>query len=135
MAYSRKTDESIWYVFWTATGPSNEFKLPTQKLKDQQLLCIHDTPSYLVTYGELKKNFKRKVKEIEEFYFHDYLIEGQAVPAKKPTFKQMCELRRHLLTFISDVDEHFKWKKFFRNEWYSPFVFKYIRRYKLSKNE
>jgi len=112
MAYSRWSKDSIWYCFWSAVGPDNEFKLPTKKLKDGQVFEICDDPSMYITYGELKKDFKGRVKEIEKFYTNNY--------PKKPTFQQMGEMRKYLLEFIWDIDDHFKWNKFFLYEWYYP---------------
>lgn len=132
MSYSRWSN-STWYTFWTSWGPDSTFKLPTKKLKDSQCFEICDFPSYIVTYGELKANFKGKVKEIERFYSQPHTTPNWRSPwnpdmepqeivwtAKNPTFEEMCELRRYLLEFISDVDEHFKWNKFFLFEWYYP---------------
>lgn len=113
MAYSRWSKDSVWYCFWSATfGTDCEFKLPTKKLKDLQVFEICDDPSMYITYGELKKDFKGIVKEIEKFYTNGH--------PKAPTFQQMTEMRGYLLRFIWDVDEHFRWKTFFLYEWYYP---------------
>lgn len=148
MAYSR-FGNSVWYTFWSAIGEDSKFKLPTQRLKDSQVFEICDFPSFHVTYGELKKDFKGKVKEIERFYSQSHTTpnwrspwnpdnESEEIvwPAKNPTFEQMVELRKYLLQFIYDVDAHFKWKEFFLHEWYYPIrneiVFT-IRRWKKKK--
>lgn len=123
MAYSRWS-HSIWYTFWSAAGPDNTFKLPTKKLKDKQVFEICDYSPFYVTYGELKKDFKSKVKEIEQFYSkqHTSKINQEIITwnAKNPTFEQMVEIRKYLLEFIADVDNHFKWNNFFSHEWYYP---------------
>lgn len=124
MAYSRWGKDSIWYCFWSAIGPNNEFKWPTKKLKDAQVFEVCGFPSARVTYGELKRDFKACVKHIKEIYSKSSELEREdnTVDWKplNPTFQQMTEMRKYLLEFISDVDEHFKWNKFFIHEWYYP---------------
>lgn len=116
MAYSRWNKNSVWYCFWSAWGPDGTYKWPTKKLKDQQVFEICDFPSYHVTYGELKRDFKSVVKEIEKLYSQS----NGEYHSKKVTFEQMTEMRGYLLRFMSDVDEHFEWKTFFLYEWYYP---------------
>lgn len=124
MSYSRWSKDSVWYCFWSALGPTNQYKWPSKKLKDAQVFEVCGFPSALVTYGELKKDFKACVKYIEETYTksdelgrEDNTIEWKT---KKPTFQQMTQMRRYLLEFISDVDDHFKLGNFLTHEWYYP---------------
>jgi hypothetical protein len=132
MAYSRFSN-STWYTFWFAS--EMEFKLPTKKLKNQQVFEICDCPSYYVTYEELKtKDWRTIIKEIKRYYkrphqgqiFVDFDIDGEAVYkphtylAKNPTAQELNELVEYFKAFVEDVDDHFKFWNFIKYEWYYP---------------
>ena len=122
MAYSRFSN-STWYTFWRCVE-STEFKLPTKKLKNQQVFEICDFPSYCVTYEELTSNgLFETLDDIKKFYSrdHSYGVDPDSVyKAKNPTNEEMQELGVYLIKFVEDVDDHFKWINFFKYEWYYP---------------
>jgi hypothetical protein len=132
MAYSRWSN-SIWYSFWVSTNL--KYKLPTQKLKDEQLFEICDFPSYYVSYGSIKsEGIDEVLKKIKEFYSKDHngsifdkYVDGKLTykettfDAKNNTDEEIEELKDYLTQFINDVDKHFKWNNFFYYEWYLPF--------------
>lgn len=149
MAYSRFSN-SIWYTFWRV-DEDLEFKLPTKKLKNQQVFEICDFPSYGITYEELKtKDWRTIIKEIKRYYkrphqgqiFDNFDIDGEAVykphtyPTKNPTAKELNELVDYFKAFVEDVDDHFKFWNFIRYEWYYPIrnkVIFYVNRKIFSK--
>lgn len=110
MSYSRWGKDSVWYTFWDGgSSTSTYFKLPTKKLMYEQYFEICDLPnSYHVSYGELKeKGIKKVVKEIQVFF------------ADKPTqFRDYTKMRWMLVEFMTDVENDFKWKNFFMDNWY-----------------
>ena len=148
MAYSRFST-STWYTFWFAS--EMEFKLPTKKLKNDQVFEICDFPSYHITYGELKsKDWRVILKDIKRFYKrphqgkilsnHDengkLVYETTTYPAKNPTAKELNELVDYFKAFVKDVDDHFKFWTFVRYEWYYPIKNKiksYVNRKTISK--
>lgn len=112
MSYSRWSKDSVWYCYWSAWGPENQYKWPTKKLKYSQCFEVCDFPSYFVTYGQLKTiGLKQVVKEMQDFY-----------KDKKEGIQlsDYTKMRRYLIEFMTDVDEHFKWDRFFLYEWYYP---------------
>lgn len=129
MAYSR-WGNSIWYTFWLTSDM--KYKLPTQKLKNEQLFEICDFPSYYVSYGSIKvKGIDVILSEIKEFYseehkglIFDKFVDGKLTyketvfEGKNNTDEEIEELKKYLQDFINDVDEYFKWKNFFYCEWY-----------------
>lgn len=128
MSYSRWST-SVWYTFWTWSG-SDEFTFPTQSRKNKQTFEICDLMSYYVNYGELDDiGVDNAIKEIKSFYSksYDLTLMGDKVPFKKDVNEEEFEeLKGYLLAFIDDVDDHFKWKNFFKYEWYYPFRNKII---------
>lgn len=122
MAYSRWSS-SVWYTFWTWSGDT-EFKFPTQKLKNTQTFEICDMVSYYVTYEELDElGVDIVIDQIREFYSKPYKLEffkTQDTFKKDVTEEELEELKGYLLKFMDDVDKHFKWKEFFKYEWYYP---------------
>lgn len=112
MAYSRWSKDSVWYTFWSSyCSESLKFKLPTKKLKNSQCFEICDYPTYFITYHDLKtKGIKKMVADVQHFYRE----------LKITKFSDYTELRKQLIFFMDDVDEHFKWKNFFYHEWYIP---------------
>jgi hypothetical protein len=128
MAYSR-WGNSTWYTFWSAMGSiPTEYKLPTKKLKNNQVFEICDFPSYHITYGEIiEKGLAQTLKEIKEYYNQDheniineYSECGIPQPAKNPTEKEMVELGIYIEQFVKDVDDSFKWKEWIMFNWYYP---------------
>lgn len=134
MSYSRWST-SIWYTFWTSMSESSEFKWPTTRLKENQFFEICDlVSSYHISYGELSKlGVDGVIEEVRNFYSnsHKVRILGEEEMFKKEyTDEEFDELKIYLLEFMRDVDEHFKWKNFFRYEWYYPvrnWVYRKIR--------
>lgn len=149
MSYSRWST-STWYTFWTSLSESTEFKLPTQRLKNNQIFEICDLPSCHISYEELDElGVDRVIQTVKEFYSHPYpgtIFKGRneetkelefeqcTYPAKNPTEEELEELKEYLLEFMYDVDDHFKWKNFFLYEWYYPvrnkIVFWYRNKFK-----
>ena len=133
MSYSRWS-YSIWYTFWSASSESTEFKLPTKKLKYNQVFEICDMPSFRLTYGELQdKGMYSVLEEIKVFYNKDHsgnifagFVDGVATyehmnyVAKEPNILEMLELTEYIRRWEEDVDEHFKFINFIKYEWYYP---------------
>jgi hypothetical protein len=125
MSYSR-FGSSVWYTFWSEYV-SMHFKLPTKKLKDQQVFEICDFPSYYISYGDIKtKGVSSIIKEVKEFYDREHIsnsswFDKTILSAKNPTIKELQELETYLYQFINDIDAHFNWNIFFYYEWYIPF--------------
>ena len=122
MSYSRWSN-SVWYTFWSYSG-NTEYKLPTKKLKNSQTFEICNLVSYCVTYGKLDDiGVDNVIKEIMLHYSKSYpitLMGKESVFEEHYTEEEYEELKGYLLEFIADVDDHFKWKNFFRYEWYYP---------------
>ncbi len=132
MAYSRWTN-SIWYSFWVYS--EKKYKFPTEELKNNELFEICDFPSYYVNYGTIKhKGMEQILKEIKEFYSKEHkgqIFDGYSnntfnykettFNPKNPTDEEIEELRGYLNKFVNDVDEHYKWSKFFYDEWLMHF--------------
>lgn len=112
MAYSRWGKDSVWYTFWSSICSSElEYKFPTKKLKHEQCFEICDYNPYYVTYGDLKeRGIKQVVKEVQDFYKNE----------KRIQLSDYTKLRWQLVRFMTDIDDHFKWKNFFMHEWYYP---------------
>ena len=127
MSYSRWSN-SVWYTFWSSICSANmTYKLPTKSLKNKQCFEICDTPSYFISYGDIKhKGIDIIVSEVREFYSKDHFNittteeEKPLYKAKNPTDDQMNELSGYLKEFEKDIDDHFKLGKFFKYEWYYP---------------
>jgi hypothetical protein len=118
MSYSRWS-YSIWYTFWSASSESTEFRLPTKKLKYNQVFEICDCPSYSITYGDLMtKDLNTILQEVKEVYKDKDLTEDE-----------LFELSDYLIRFIDDVNYDFKWNMFFLYSWYYPIRNK-LRRWK-----
>lgn len=133
-AYSR-WNNSIWYTFWSAAGQNLQFKWPTGANRDAQIFEICDIPSFYITYGEIKSKERYDLlTEVREFYSKSYphrglkanLISGKLeyedtlTEPKNIYPTDLEELSGYLDIFIRDVDDHFKWKNFFRYEWWYP---------------
>ena len=133
MSYSR-FGSSVWYTFWSSAFESEtRLKLPTKKLKHQQVFEICDFPSYYITYGEIKRNGITKIiHEVREFYSKEHKKEGPSFldkdslgsfvevtySPKNPSIKELQELETYLYAFVDDVDTHFELFNFFYYEWY-----------------
>lgn len=134
MSYSR-WGTSVWYTYWTSYSEETNFKLPTKRLKNNQVFEICDLNPYYVRYEELTRlGVDKIVQLVKEHYLKDYetnMFDGfdedkepiytkRVIEGKEYTEEQLNELKGYLNQFIEDVDEHFKWKNFFRYEWYYP---------------
>jgi hypothetical protein len=109
MSYSRWSN-SVWYTYWSDSSEGTKYRLPTKKLKYNQVFAICDFPSYNITYGDLMtKDLYTIIQEVREYY-----------KEKNPTNKELDELVDYLMRFVDDVNDHFKWKNFFMYEWYYP---------------
>jgi hypothetical protein len=141
MPYS-KWSNSVWHTFWASLGQSQNFKYPTQQLKNSQVFEIYDYPNFVITYNHIKNNkIDDVLNEIKECYsqphmtseFHWNEITGEAEfveqehPAKNPTDKEILELKGYIEDFINDVDNYFKWYTFFKYEWWYPIKRKITR--------
>ena len=132
MAYSRWSN-STWYTFWTAFSEQTEYKFPTQRLKENQVFEICDSPNLHFTYKEIVEDLDAVLEKVRETFSKPYegnmLVEikdGKAIyepttfPAKNPTEDEILELKLYLLEFKADIDRHFKPFAFFLYEWYYP---------------
>jgi len=113
MSYSRWNKNNPWYTFWSAScSKSTQYRFPTKRLKYNQCfeICDPEKPVY-ISYGSLKKiGIKGVVKNVQMIYKDRHYIK----------FSDYTDLRWQLVRFMSDVEEDFKWHKFFVNEWYYP---------------
>jgi hypothetical protein len=67
--------------------------------------------SIYISYKLLKEiGIKGVVKQVQEVYKDRHYIK----------FSDYTDLRWQLVRFMTDVEEDFKWHKFFVNEWYYP---------------
>lgn len=122
MSYSRWSN-SRWYTFWSCFSEQTDYKLPTNRLKNNQVFEICDDPSYHTTYGDIKKyGTEQIISEVILTYANDKKI--------PPTHEELDELEGYLKRFVDDVDTHFKLTVFFRYEWYYPFRNKVLRKWK-----
>jgi hypothetical protein len=112
MIYSRWGNGSVWYCFWNKYKAEMKFKLPTNRLKNKQTFQIYDVPSYYVTYGYIKENGIGKVlDDINGFY---------RSTNRRVKEKEMMNLMLYINKFIDSVDQNFKPKAFFYNNWILP---------------
>lgn len=133
MSYSRWFN-STWYTYWSASSPETNYKLPTRKLKRQQIFEICDLPSFRFTYGELEDNQMRGIiSKVKRYYnrphngqmFKEWK-DGVPVyyetiyPAKKPTDDELRELMEYIRKWQIDVDKRFEFWTFVKYEWYAP---------------
>jgi hypothetical protein len=73
-------------------------------------ICDPDKPVY-ISYSSLKKiGIKGVVKNVQTIYKDRHYIK----------FSDYTDLRWQLVRFMADVEEDFKWHKFFVNEWWYP---------------
>lgn len=119
MSYSRWSN-SVWYTFWTWNGEGDEFTFPTQSRKNTQTFEICDLVTYYVTYGELDElGVDIVIDQIREFYSKQYKW-SLGDYKKDVTEEELEELKGYLLQFMNDIDDHFRWKNYFKYEWYYP---------------
>lgn len=113
MTYSRWSNGSGWYCYWSDKSPKTKFRLPTQMLKNRQVFEIFDSPRYFITYGKIKdKGISKVIDEIRLFYKQKRLSE-----------ERMMIMMNCINMFVEDVDNHFKLITFFKHEWIYP-IFK-----------
>ena len=108
MSYSR-WNTSKWYTYWTTTSSeSTEFKLPTRRLKRNQVFEVADYESYQISYGDIQdKSMATIISKAKELY-------------PEATWEELMELQSYILQFKQDVDNRFKRKTFFLFEWWYP---------------
>lgn len=112
MIYSRWGNGSVWYCFWNKYKAEMKYKLPTNKLKNKQTFQIYDVPSYYVTYGYIKENGIGKVlDEINAFYRKN---------GKKIKEDNLMKLMLNIKSFVTSVDNSFKLRSFFHDNWILP---------------
>jgi hypothetical protein len=143
MSYSR-FGTSIWYTFWTSKSPDGFFS------KGEQLFEICDSHSYYVSYKEVVEDIDRVLSDVKLFYSEDRPgkifdhvdSETNALtyidwvyPAKNPTDEEMEELKGYMLTFVQDVDEHYKPINYFKYTYYYPIRNKIVRWYHKLRSE
>lgn len=113
MSYSRWPN-SCWYTFWTSLSEDTEFKLPTQRLKDNQVFEICDFEPYYVKYDMIQKLGTKKITQIVQQHYQ------KETPPKTYTQEELDELERYLKEFVKDVDKQFQFKNFFYYSWLLP---------------
>lgn len=112
MIYSRWGNGSVWYCFWNKYRAEMKFKLPTNRLKNKQTFQIYDVCSYYVTYGYIKENDIGKVlDEINAFYRKN---------GKKIKEDNLMKLMLNIKSFVTSVDDSFKLRSFFYENWILP---------------
>jgi len=112
MIYSRWGNGSVWYCFWNKYKAEMKYKLPTKKLKNKQTFQIYDVPSYYVTYSYIKENGIGKVlDDINGFYRKN---------GKKIKEDNLMKLMLNIKSFVTSVDNSFKLRNFFHDNWILP---------------
>jgi hypothetical protein len=118
------------------------FKLPTQRLKNNQVFEICDIDPYYVTYEQLKKIGPAKMVHLVQLHYsqpytcnllkewnnNKPIYEKTTLSPEQFTEEELDELKDYFEAFIKDIDEHFKIKNFFMHEWYYPIRNKIIWR-------
>jgi hypothetical protein len=94
-----------------------EYRLPLKHIKDNQIFEISDFNPHHISYGELKSKGLRQIMKEVEMKYKEYNY----------TINDYTNLRWQLIEFMTDVDEHFKWKNFLYYEWYLPIRNKIIK--------
>ena len=113
MSYSRWSKNSPWYTFWSAScSEQTNYRFPTKRLMRNQCfeICDVDKPIH-ISYGLLKDiGIKGVIKQVRETYKdRDYIKSSD-----------YTSLRWQLVRFMSDVQQDFRWHRFFLYEWYYP---------------
>jgi hypothetical protein len=113
MSYSRWSKDRPWYTFWSAScSESTHYRFPTKRLMGNQCfeICDPEKPVY-ISYKLLKEiGIKGVVKNVQMIYKDRHYIK----------FSDYTDLRWQLVRFMTDVEEDFKWHRFFLYEWYYP---------------
>jgi hypothetical protein len=120
MSYSRWSN-SRWYTFWTCFSEQKRYKFPTKRLKGNQVFEICDDPSLFFTY-----------KTITELGAESVLLEVR-LTFPDATDAELEELWGYMERFVRDVDERFKFVKFFKYEWWYTFRNKLRIKWKKTK--
>lgn len=135
MSYSRWSN-STWYTFWTSHSEDMQFKIPTQRLKNNQIFEICDMVSYHVSYEELDElGVDIVIEQVQKFYSKSYDLswfKNQETFKKDVTQEDLEELKTYLIRFMDDVDGHFRAKNFIMNEWIYPIKYK-IKKFFLNR--
>jgi hypothetical protein len=106
MSYSRWSN-SRWYTFYTSTfSEETELKFPTKNLKNNQYFEICDDPSLYFSYGDIK-----------HLGMENILLEVK-LRFIESSDDELSELEGYIERFINDIDEQFKLKNFFYDNWY-----------------
>jgi len=112
MIYSRWGNGSVWYCFWNKYKADMKYRLPTNRLKNKQIFQIYDVPNYYITYGYIKDHGISKVlDEINAFYRKN---------GKNIKEDNLIKLLLNINSFINSVDNSFKFKNFFHDNWILP---------------
>ena len=85
-------------------------------LSDVKLFYSEDRPGKIFDGVDPESN---KLKYVDWVY-----------PAKNPTDEEMEELKGYMLTFVQDVDEHYKPITYFKHTYYYPIHNKIVRWYR-----
>jgi hypothetical protein len=134
MSYSRWST-SVWYTYWTCFSEDCKFKLPTARLKNNQVFEICDfRKNIFFTYKEIAEDVDACIEQVVEYYSKPF--EGKMLKSIDPDGEaayedvvhepviysqaELEELRGYMLDFKQDIDEHFRLKQFFLLEWYYP---------------
>ena len=112
-----------WSCFWQQEFM--EFKWPTQRLKNKQVLKIQDAPPYrlpyFVTYKQLnEEGLGKTIDSIRNYYNTDHKNLG----LERISESQIFHLIDNLIKFKEEVDFYFEYENFFTYEWYYPFIIK-----------
>ena len=134
MSYSRWST-SVWYTYWTCFSEDCKFKLPTARLKHNQVFEICDfRKNMFFTYKEITEDVAACIERVVEYYskpfegkmFKHINDKNEAVyedVVHEPvtySAEELEELQGYMLEFKRDVDLHFQFKQFFLSEWYYP---------------
>ena len=116
--------DSTWSTYWSAESAEMKFKIPTDTLRDNQVLTVvvhtsgdqdtkYSIPYSLIDDKGVKGVAKRIVKSHEASVF-----------MKQRCFSnsQFLDLVTILTDWKMDIDNEFKFKNFVNNYWWEPFT-------------
>lgn len=116
-----KSPEETWDLYWSASSPRLEFRLPTDSLKGKQILTVvlnfgdekfvHSLP-YEIIYN---KGIRGMAKEMVS-HFEREVFKGH----RAFNYKQFNELLSGIVDWKMDIDKEFSFFSFFRVYWGIP---------------
>jgi hypothetical protein len=134
MSYSRWSN-SIWYTYWSSSCSEDcEFKLPTQRLKNNQCFEICDFGGINFFYKDINEDIDKCISMVVQNYSEEKetgifsgfdknkmaIYKKTILPIRTFSDEELGELKGYMLEFKEDMDNYFKWKNFFYMYWFIP---------------